>query len=124
MMPNPYFELITRGIFPVSVNVYTKGTVIVNTFTVTGIVPPVYIVNVYTNGCVNSNGCHLPLLSKFTLTRAFTLKGATELNPHATELLFLTPVLANKIQLFIHNSTFYIGLHPILHFRIGPRFSD
>ena len=39
MMPNPYFLLITGGIFPVNVNVYTNGTVIVNTFTVTGTIP-------------------------------------------------------------------------------------
>ena len=45
-------------IAPVTVNVYTNGTVIVNALTVTGAI-------------------YLPLLSTFTLTGAFTLMGAT-----------------------------------------------
>ena len=44
------------------------------------------------------------------------------LNRHATLLFFVTPVLANKMQLFIHCSTPYI--HPRLDSRIGLRFSD
>ena len=48
---------ITGEIAPVTVNIYTNGTVIVNAFTVTGAIFPV-IVNVYTNGSVYTNGCY------------------------------------------------------------------
>ena len=41
----------------VIVNVYTNGTVIVNTFTVKGAISPI-IVNVYTNGSVYTNECY------------------------------------------------------------------
>ena len=49
--------MITGEIAPVTVNIYTNGTVIVNAFTVTGAVSPA--------------------MSTFTLTEAFTLMGAT-----------------------------------------------
>ena len=38
------------------------------------------------------------------------------------KLIFLTPVPANKMQLFIHNTMPYI--HPRLDSRIGQRFYD
>ena len=47
---------ITGEIAPVTVNVYTNGTVF-NAFTVTGAISPV-IVNVYTNGSVYTNKCY------------------------------------------------------------------
>ena len=47
---------ITGEIAPVTVNVYTNGTVIVNAFTVTGATSPV-IVNVYTYGSLCSRWC-------------------------------------------------------------------
>ena len=48
---------ITGEIAPVTVNVYTNGTVIVDAFTVTGAISP-GTVNVYTNGSVYTNGCY------------------------------------------------------------------
>ena len=47
-----------------------------------------------------------------------------ELNPHATVFIFLKPVPANKMQLFIHDTAPYINVHPRLDSRIGPKFSD
>ena len=41
----------------VTVNVYTNSTVIVNAFIVMGAMSPV-IVNVYSNGSVNTYGCY------------------------------------------------------------------
>ena len=49
---------ITGEIAPVTINVYTNGTVIVNVFTVTGAISPV-IVNVYTKGSVYTKGCYI-----------------------------------------------------------------
>ena len=49
--------MITGEIAPVTVNVYTNGTVIVNAFTVTKAISSV-IVNVYNNGSVYTNGCY------------------------------------------------------------------
>ena len=52
---------MTGEIAPVTVNVYTNGTVIVNALTVTGAISP-FIVNVYTNGSIYPNGCYTCLI--------------------------------------------------------------
>ena len=57
------------------------------------------------------------------LLRSSEKRILTGLNPHATELICLTPVLANKIEIFIHSTTPYIhqvcsAPFTVRHFRL------
>ena len=58
-------------IAPVSVDVYTNGTIVVNALTITGAISPV-IVNVYTNGSVGTNKSYTGLRHVTPNSRALT----------------------------------------------------
>ena len=49
----------------------------------------------------NTKASFILLIKLFSYSEKWIL---IRLNPHATELIFLTPVLANKMELFVHST--------------------